>query len=92
MGNTVFLSSIEDDQLDKMLSVIRAHSEIHVQPPSSRVSEETRVSRAVIFVQDMEQLLNWLWETLLDNQWEINLVSILNINLEEGWEFSIREL
>ena len=92
MGNTVFLSSIEDDQLDKMLSVIQAHSEIHVQPPSSRVSEETRVSRAVIFVQDMEQLLNWLWETLLDNQWEINLVSILNIDLEEGWEFSIREL
>ena len=57
MGNTVFLSSIEDDQLDNMLSIIRAHTEVHVQPPSSRLAKETRVSRAVVFVQDMEQLL-----------------------------------
>jgi uncharacterized protein YaaQ len=57
MGNTVFMSSIEDDQLDKMLKIIRAHTDVHVQPPSSHVSEETRVSRAVVFVQDMEQLL-----------------------------------
>jgi len=56
MGNTVFISSIEDDQIDKMLNVIRAHTEVHVEPPSSRLMEETRVSRAVVFVQDMEKL------------------------------------
>jgi uncharacterized protein YaaQ len=57
MGNTVLISGIEDDQLDKMLKVIQAHTEVHVQPPSSRLLEETRVSRAVVFVQDMEKLL-----------------------------------
>ena len=56
MGNTVFISSIEDDQVDKMLKVIQAHSEVHVEPPSSHLAEETRVSRAVVFVQDMESL------------------------------------
>ncbi|MCJ7696260.1 MAG: cyclic-di-AMP receptor [Anaerolineaceae bacterium] len=56
LGNTVFISSIEDDQLDKMMKVIQAHTEVHVEPPSSRLMEETRVSRAVIFVQDMESL------------------------------------
>ena len=56
IGNTVFISGIEDDQLDKMTKVIQAHTEVHVQPPSSRLREETRVSRAVIFVQDMEKL------------------------------------
>lgn len=57
MGNTVFISGIEDDQLDKLLKIIHAHTEVHVHPPSSRLPEETRVSRAVIFVQDMEKLL-----------------------------------
>ncbi len=57
MGNTVLILGIEDEQLDKMLRIIQAHTEVHVQPPSSRQSEETRVSRAVVFVQDMEQLL-----------------------------------
>jgi uncharacterized protein YaaQ len=56
MGNTVFISGIEDDQLDKMVKVIQAHTQVHVQPPSSRLHEETRVSRAVIFIQDMEKL------------------------------------
>jgi uncharacterized protein YaaQ len=57
MGNTVFINSIEDDQLDKMLKIIRTHSDVHVQLPSSRSLEEIRVSRAVVFVQYMEQLL-----------------------------------
>lgn len=57
MGNTVFISGIEDDQLDGLYKIIRAHTEIHIHPPSSRKSEETRVSRAVVFVQDMEKLL-----------------------------------
>lgn len=56
LGNTVFISSIEDDQIDKMLKVIQAHTEVHVEPPSSRLMEETRVSRAVVFVQDMEKM------------------------------------
>lgn len=57
MGNTIFISGIADDQLDKMIKLIQAHAEVHVQPPSSRIKEETRVSRAVVFVQDMEQLI-----------------------------------
>ena len=57
IGNTVFISSIEDDQLDEMLKIIRTHTEVHVHPPTSHILEETNVSRAVIFVQNMEQLL-----------------------------------
>jgi uncharacterized protein YaaQ len=57
MGNTVFISGIEDDQLDRMIKLIHAYTEVHIHPPSSHRREETRVSRAVVFVQDMEQLL-----------------------------------
>jgi uncharacterized protein YaaQ len=57
MGNTVFISGIEDDQVERFTKVIHAHTEIHIHPPSSSIKEETRVSRAVVFVQDMEQLL-----------------------------------
>lgn len=56
MGNTMLLSGIEDDQLDQMLKIIQAHTEIHVQPPASPSSQETRVSRAVVFVLKLEQL------------------------------------
>lgn len=57
MGNTVLLCGVEDDQLDQLLKVIRTHTEIHIQPPRSRVLEETQVSRAVVFVLGLEQLL-----------------------------------
>jgi len=57
MGNTVFFSGIEAEKLDRFLKIIHAHTEIHIQPPSAGVKEETRVSRAVVFVQDMEQLI-----------------------------------
>lgn len=57
MGNTVFISGIEDDQVDRFVKIIHAHTEIHIHPPSSRIKEETTVSRAVVFVQDMQQLL-----------------------------------
>lgn len=57
MGNTVFFSGIEVDKLDRFLKIIHAHTEIHIQPPSAGGKEETRVSRAVVFVQDMEQLI-----------------------------------
>ena len=56
MGNTMLLSGIEDDQLDQMLKIIQAHAEIHVQPPVSPSSQETQVSRAVVFVLKLEQL------------------------------------
>ena len=56
MGNTVFISGIEDNQLDNLFKIVHAHTDIHVHPPSSRREEETPVSRAVVFVQDMEQL------------------------------------
>ena len=56
MGNTVLMSGVEDDQLDKMLKVIRSHTQIHIQPPGSRILQETRVSRAVVFVLGLEQM------------------------------------
>ena len=31
-GNTVLLSGVEDDRVDEMLEVIRAHSDIRVHP------------------------------------------------------------
>ncbi len=55
-GNTVLLCGVEDDRVDEMLEVIRAHSNIRVHPPSSRNAEETEVSRAVVFVLGMERL------------------------------------
>ena len=57
MGNTVLLSGIEDDQLDEVLEIMRAHTEIHVVPPSSRVREETQVRRAVVFILGMEGIV-----------------------------------
>jgi uncharacterized protein YaaQ len=56
MGNTVLLSGIEDDQLDQMLKIIQTHTEIHVQPPTSNLLQETRVGRAVVFVLELEQI------------------------------------
>jgi uncharacterized protein YaaQ len=56
IGNTVFISGIEDNQLDILFMIVHAHTDVHVHPPSSRRKEETQVSRAVVFVQDMEQL------------------------------------
>jgi len=56
MGNTVLMSGVEDDQLEQMMKVIRSHTQIHIQPPGSRILEETQVSRAVVFVLGMEQM------------------------------------
>ncbi|MDY7039559.1 MAG: cyclic-di-AMP receptor [Chloroflexota bacterium] len=56
MGNTVLLSGVEDDQVDQMLKIIQAHTQIHVQPPTSHL-HETSVSRAVVFVLGLEQLV-----------------------------------
>ncbi len=53
----MLLSGIEDDQLDQMLKIIQPHTEIHVQPPTSHLLQETQVSRAVVFVLDLEQLV-----------------------------------
>lgn len=55
MGNTVLLSGVEDDQVDQMLQIIQAHTQIHVQPPASYL-QETQASRAVVFVLELEQL------------------------------------
>jgi len=57
MGNTVLLSGVEDAQRDQMLKIIQTHTEIHVQPPASHLLQETRVSRAVVFVLGLEQLV-----------------------------------
>ena len=55
MGNTVLVSGIEDGQLDQMLKIIQPHTEIHVQPPTSNLLQETRVGRAVVFVLELER-------------------------------------
>lgn len=57
MGNTVLLSGVEDDQLAPMLEIIEAHTEIHIQPPQSNKSQETPVSRAVVFVLELKELV-----------------------------------
>mgnify|MGYP001091229332 CR=1 FL=1 len=57
MGNSVLLMGIEDDDLDRVQEVIRAHAEVRVQPPSSHVEQETRISRAVAFVLELQQMV-----------------------------------
>jgi uncharacterized protein YaaQ len=56
MGNTVLLSGVEDDQVEPMLEVIGAHSEVRAQPPASDKLRETQISRAVVFVLGLERL------------------------------------
>ena len=53
----MLLSGVEDDQLDQMIKVLQAHTEIHIQPPTSTMSQETVVNRAVVFVLGLEQLV-----------------------------------
>lgn len=55
MGNTVLLSGVEDDRVDQMLQIIQAHTQIHVQPPAPN-QKEVQVSRAVVFVLELERL------------------------------------
>ena len=55
-GNTVLLTGLEDDQLEQMMEVIQSHTRLRVQPPSSHLLRETRVSRAVVFVLGLEDL------------------------------------
>lgn len=57
MGSTMLFSGIEDDELDQMLEILRAHTEIHVAPPTSRVKEETQVRRAVVFILDLVEIV-----------------------------------
>jgi uncharacterized protein YaaQ len=57
IGNTVLLIGVEDDQLAPMLEIIKAHTEIHIQPPQSDASQETPVSRAVVFVLELKELV-----------------------------------
>lgn len=56
MGNTVLLSGVEDDRVDQMLKIVQAHTQIHVQPPTSHLLQETQVGRAVVFVLGLERL------------------------------------
>jgi uncharacterized protein YaaQ len=55
MGNTVLLSGVEDDQVDQMMKIIRSHTSIHVNPPTSPLVQQTTVSRAVVFVLGLER-------------------------------------
>ena len=55
-GNTVLLTGLEDEQLERMTAIIESHTRLRVQPPSGGILEETRVSRAVVFVLGLEEL------------------------------------
>lgn len=55
-GNTLILVGLEDDQLEPMMEIVQSHTRLRVQPPTSRVPEETEVSRAVVFVLGLEEL------------------------------------
>lgn len=55
-GNTLLLVGLEDDQLEPMMEIIQGHTRLRVQPPTSRVPEETHASRAVVFVLGLEEL------------------------------------
>jgi uncharacterized protein YaaQ len=57
VGNTVLLSGIDDDQVDQMLEVLAAHTDIHVVPPTSKIAQETEVRRAVVFILNLEQVV-----------------------------------
>ena len=48
---------MEDGELDQVLDVIRANAEVGVHPPSSHLDKETRVSRAVVFVLELKELV-----------------------------------
>jgi uncharacterized protein YaaQ len=56
-GNTVLLSGVEDDQLAPMLKIVEAHSQVHAQPPQSAEAQETPMSRAVVFVLELQELV-----------------------------------
>jgi uncharacterized protein YaaQ len=55
-GNTVLLTGLEDEQLERMTAIIESHTRLRVQPPSGGILEETQVSRAVVFVLGLEEL------------------------------------
>lgn len=55
-GNTLILVGLEDDQLEPMMEIIQGYTRLRVQPPTSRVLEETHASRAVVFVLGLDEL------------------------------------
>jgi uncharacterized protein YaaQ len=55
-GNTVLLVGLEDDQVERMMETIQSKTRLRVQPPTSLQSNETHVSRAVVFVLGLEEL------------------------------------
>lgn len=57
MGSTTLLSGVEDEQVDAMLEIIRTRAQLHVEPPTSQLAQETQVSRAVVFVLGLECLV-----------------------------------
>lgn len=55
-GNTVLLIGLEDDQVERMMEIIQSNTRLRVQPPASHLQQETRVSRAVVFVLGLEEM------------------------------------
>ena len=55
-GNTVLLTGLEDDQVERMMETIQSNTRLRAQPPASPLLRETHVSRAVVFVLGLEEL------------------------------------
>ena len=55
-GNTILLTGLEDDQVERMMDTIQSNTRLRAQPPASHQSHETNVSRAVVFVLGLEEL------------------------------------
>ena len=46
VGSTVFISGIEDDQLDPMLKIVHAHTEVHVPDKRRNTCKQSGCSGA----------------------------------------------
>jgi uncharacterized protein YaaQ len=55
-GNTVLLTGLGDDELERMVETVKGRTRLRVQPPPSGETDEVRVSRAVVFVLGLEEL------------------------------------
>ena len=56
VGNTLLLTGLEDDQVERMMDTIQSNTRLRAQPPASHQSREPNVSRAVVFVLGLEEL------------------------------------
>jgi len=56
VGNTILFSGVEDERVVALMEIVRASTHVHAQAPPSHLLQEVQISRAVIFVLNLEQL------------------------------------